>query len=134
MSFSKAHIGVLIVAILLVSAFGVGFSGLLMGHDDMNMIGCPLMGHDVALCPMNPLAHITAWQNLFAAIPVQSFVMVLLLLLALFFVSRLKQYLWLLHPSPQPVYVSCNPEAVSHDPLRRFISRGLMHPKIFWFS
>ncbi|HEY4527305.1 MAG TPA: hypothetical protein VJK53_05695 [Candidatus Paceibacterota bacterium] len=131
MSFSKAHIGVLIVAILLVSAFGVGFSGLLMGHDDMGMVGCPLMmGHDSAVCPMSPLAHISSWQNLFAAIPVQSVVTVLLLLLALFFVSRLKLYVWLLHPSPQPVYNFYDPEA-AHDPLQRFIARGLMHPKIF---
>src|SRR3989338_10833032 len=131
MSFSKAHIGVLIVAILMVSAFGVGFSGLLMGHDDMNMIGCPLMGHDVALCPMNPLAHITAWQNLFAAIPTQGMMMLLLLLLALFFFLRFNQHLWLLHPSPHLVHISYDPEVVTHRPLQRFIARGLMHPKIF---
>ena len=131
MSFSKAHIGVLIIAVLLVSAFGVGSSNLLMGHDDMGMIGCPLLGHDATVCPMTPLAHINSWQTMFAAIPAQNVALLLLMLLALFFFLRLDQYRWLLHPSPHPVYVSYDPEAVTHDSLRRFIARGLLHPKIF---
>ena len=93
MSFSKVPIGILIVAVLLVNAFGVGFSNLLMGHDDMGMIGCSLMGHSAAVCTMNPLEHLAQLQNLFAAIPTQGVMLLLLLLLALFFVSRLKQYL-----------------------------------------
>src|SRR3989344_1370356 len=118
MYLRKVVTSITIVAFLLVGATGVAYSGLMMGHDS-------------AVCPMSPLAHINSWQNMFAAIPVQSAVMVLLLLLALFFVSRLKQYLWLLHPSPQPVYLSYDPDVVSHDPVRRFIFRGLTHPKIF---
>jgi len=131
MRLEKLLTSTIIVVFLLVGAAGVSYSNAIMGHEAMGMMGCPMMGHDAAVCPMNPLAHIAAWQTMFAAIPVQSAVMVLLLLLALFFVSRLKQYLWLLHPSPQPVYLSYDPDVVSHDPVRRFIFRGLMHPKIF---
>ena len=79
---------------LLVGASGVAYSGLMMSNDDMGTANCPLMmGHDSAVCPMSPLAHISSWQNMFAAIPTQGVMLLLLLLLALFFVSRLKQYL-----------------------------------------
>ena len=124
-------ISVLVVIFLLVGATGVVYSGTMMGHGMETMVGCPLMGNTAAVCNMNLLEHLNAWQNLFAAIPAQSAVLLLLLLLALFLVLRLKQYLWLLHPSPQSVYISYDPEAATHDALRRFIASGLMHPKIF---
>ena len=122
-------LSVLLIAFLLVGITGVAYSGMMMGHGDM--VGCPLMGHDSAMCNMNPLDHLSMWQNMFAAIPVQSVLTLLLSLLALFFFSRFNRYLWLLHPSPQPVYISYDPEVSTYDPLRRFMARGLMHPKIF---
>ena len=132
MQIRKILITLSLIVFLLVGAAGVAYSGVMMGHGMGDMIGCPLMGHSAALlCDMNPLEHLTQWQSMFAAIPAQSMMLLLLFLLALFFRSRLKQHLWLLHPSPQPVYVSYDPEAVTHDPLRRFIACGLMHPKVF---
>ena len=125
----RISISAFIVGFLLISAVGVAYSGMMMGHGDM--VGCPLMGNNAAVCNMNPLEHFSAWQNLFAAIPVQSTVISLLLLLAVFFLFRLHQFLWLLHPSPQRVYVHIKPEVSTYDPLRRFMARGLMHPKIF---
>lgn len=129
------------IAFLLVGVAGVAYSGMMMpvlhglgeggDHGDMGMTPCPLMGQLSAVCNMNPLAHVGMWQNMFAAIPVQSAVLLLLLLLGLFFSPRLKEYVWLLYPSPQPVYISYDSEVTAHDSLRRFIARGLMHPKIF---
>jgi hypothetical protein len=131
MRLGKLFVSIVITAFLLVGVTGVAYSGMMMGHGDMEMPGCPLMGHSAALCNMNPLEHLSMWQNMFAAIPVQSAAMLLLLLLALFFLSHFNRYLWLLYPSPQPVYISYDPEVATYDPLRRFIARGLMHPKIF---
>ena len=129
MRIRRLLIGMSTVVFLLVGAIGVAYSGAMMGHGDM--AGCPLMGHDTAMCSMNPLEHLTQWQNMFAAVPAQTVVTLLLTLLTLFFVFCLSQYLWLLHPSPQPVYVSYDPRVRGHDSLRRFIARGLMHPKVF---
>jgi len=131
MKSEKLLTSILVITFLLVGATGVAYSGMMIGHGMDDMVGCPLMGHDAAMCNMNPLEHLSAWQNMFAAIPVQSVVILLLLLLALLLVFCLKQYLWLLQPSPQSVYISYDSETGTHDPLRRFIARGLMHPKIF---
>lgn len=131
MHLGKLLTSIIIATFLLVGAIGVAYSGTMMGHGMGDMVGCPLMGHDAAVCGMNPLEHLSIWQSMFAAIPVQSAVMLLMLLLALFFMSRLNRYRWLLHPSLQPVYISYDPEIATHDPLRRFIASGLMHPKIF---
>lgn len=131
MRFGKVSTGIIIVAFMLVGAAGVAYAGPMMGHGMDAMAGCPLMGHSAAVCSMNPLAHLSAWQSLFAAILVQSTVLSLLLLLALFLTLRLSQYLWLLYPSPQPACFTYDPECATYDPLRRFIARGLMHPKVF---
>jgi len=131
MHLGKLLTTILIATVLLVGVTGVAYSGMMMGHGDMEMPGCPLMGHSAALCNMNLLEHLSMWQNMFAALPMPSIALLLWVLLALFFVFRFKQYLWLLHSSPQPVYISCDPEATTRDPLRRFIARGLMHPKFF---
>lgn len=131
MYLGKLLTSILIATFLLVGVTGVLYSGMMMGHGEMGMPGCPLMVHSATLCTMNPLEHLNMWQNMFAAILMQSAVMVLLLLLALLFVYRFNQYLWLLHPSPQPVRIFYDPEVATYDPLWQFITHGLMHPKIF---
>ena len=131
MEVRKTLITLSLMIFLLVGATGMAYSGTMMDHGMETMLGCPLMSHSAAICNMSPLEHLTQWQNMFAAIPAQSVALLLLMLLALFFFLRLDQYRWLLHPSPHPVYVSYDPEAVTHDSLRRFIARGLLHPKIF---
>ena len=131
MEIRKTLITLSLMIFLLVGATGMAYSGTMMDHGMETMLGCPLMSHSAAICNMNPLEHLTQWQHLFAAIPAQSVALLLLMLLALFFSLRLDQYRWLLHPSPQLVYVSYDPEAITHDPLRRFIFSGLMHPKVF---
>ena len=125
----KISISAFLVGFLLIGAVGVAYSGMMTGHGDM--VGCPLMGNNAAVCNMSPLERLSAWQNLFAAIPAQNTASILLLLLAVFFAFQLRRFLWLLHPSPQRVYVRTKPEVLLYDPLRRFIARGLMHPKIF---
>lgn len=120
-----------IVGFLLINAVGVSYSGTMMGHGEIGMADCPLMGYSAAVCNMNPLEHVSMWQTMFAAIPVQSAVFALLLLLAFFFFTRFRELLWLFHSSPQPIRIFYDPEIGTHDPLRLFMARGLMHPKIF---
>lgn len=128
----KLLISIIIAAFLFAGVTGVAYSGLMMGHGIDDMIGCSLLDNEMTLCNMNPLDHISAWQNMFAAIPALSTVILLLLLLALFFVLRQNRYLWLPYPSPQSdYYISHSPDQAVSDTLQRFIARGLMHPKIF---
>lgn len=47
-----------------------------------NMPGCPYM-NGVAVCKMNPLQHVAAWQSMFTALPSSSDLMALLLLVLL---------------------------------------------------
>lgn len=127
----RIAISILLISFFLVGALGMAFPGMMMGHGDVGMVGCPLMGHDAAVCNMNPLDHLSMWQTMFAAIPAQTVITALLLLLAAFFLLRFREFLWLPVQSPQLVFISYDPEVATHDPLRRFIARGLMHPKIF---
>lgn len=130
MQVSRLFFVIALLAFLLVGPVGMGL-GMAMSNDGMGMIDCPLMGHDAAVCSMNPLEHIGMWQTMFAAIPVQSLVLSLVLLLAAFALVRFKELLYLLALSLQPVHIFYDFEVISHDPLRRFMARGLVHPKIF---
>ena len=130
MRIKKLFITGFIIAFLLVGATGAAYSGM-TGTDAMGMIGCPLMGHDAAVCTMNIFAHLGAWQSLFAATVEQNAVFALLLLLVVFFFTAAAFVRHLLEPPPVIAYVSASPEISTHDPLRCFIARGLMHPKIF---
>jgi hypothetical protein len=125
--------GLLVITFLLAGVLGAAYSGTMMAHNMDGMAGCPLMGNSAVICNMNPLEHLAGWQNLFAAVPVQSAVISLLIILALLFVARIMTHLhlWLWYPSPQAAVVAHNPEVSSHDQLSRFIARGLMHPKLF---
>ena|SRR5579859_1412601 len=130
MQLRKALISISIIALALVGSIGIGYFGMMMGGMD-NMVGCPLMGHDSAVCNMNPLDHLSMWQSMFAAIPVQNILTLLLSLLSLFLFFRFRYYSWLLHPTPPRVYISFDSADATYDPLQRFIARGLMQPKVF---
>ena len=131
MYLGKLLTSITIAAFLLVGVGSITHAGMMESDCQADSVCCSLMGHDAAVCSMNPLEHLSAWQSLFAAIPAQSTVMLLLLLVALLLVFRLNQCPWLLYASSQPVYIRRDPGVIIHDSLRRFITRGLMHPKIF---
>lgn len=120
---------VLIIGFLLISAVGAAYSGAMMSHGDMT--GCPLTGYSAAACNTNLLQHLSIWQSMFTAIPAPILLSVLLLLLTAFFFVRFRQFLWLLHPPLQPIRIWHDPDIGTHDPLRLFMARGLLHPKIF---
>lgn len=116
----------LAIALISVAVFGFYFMIFLPMEQGM---GCPFsMGH-TAVCAL-PFAHIEHWQNLFVATAVMSIVAALLTLIAVLVFSR-GIFLWLAHQSPQPFFATYHPDVATYDVLRRFIARGLMHPKVF---
>lgn len=75
---NKAVFAVLIVLFIMAGVSGVFTAGMMNGGAAYN---CPYMGVPV-LCAMNPLQHLSEWQQTFAA-TVQQTSTVILLLLAL---------------------------------------------------
>ena len=67
MQLPKLFTVVLIITLLSVGGIGVAYSGSLMAQGNTHMVGCPLMGHDAALCDMSLLAHLEHWQTAFTA-------------------------------------------------------------------
>jgi hypothetical protein len=110
----------LVATFILVALFGLLMPLMHTGDN------CPFAGGCVAA-----LEYLEHWQTAFAAVLTPSFASTLLLFLAVFFFSRFYQQLCLLYPSPQRIRISRKQEVVAHDPLRRFIAQGLMHPKPF---
>jgi len=84
---------------------------------------------------MDPLEHIAAWQDMFAALPGQLGLFgTLLLLIASFLVARyvrlIKVHIPLfVHPPSQFLYSKTYIPIVS--PLQEAFSNGILHPKIF---
>jgi len=76
---NKAVFGTLLVFFLMASIGGVFTSEMMDGGAAYN---CPYMGVPV-LCTMNPLQHLSEWQQTFAA-TVQQTSTIILLLLALY--------------------------------------------------
>ena len=83
MDLKQTLVGVSVIIFLLVGAGGVANSYLMIGGGAMEeMAGCPFAGHDAAVCTTNPLNHVGAWQNQFAATLTQNTLLTLLLLFA----------------------------------------------------
>lgn len=113
--------------------------GLSQMSMDMSTMGgkanCPLGGHSMAICQMNPMEHIEEWQSIFTMLPAKDALSILfallslLALLALRFLNtpslfkkpRLEQYV-------NPFYVNNVPIFNS---LQEAFSRGILNPKIF---
>ena len=97
------------------------------------MTNCPTMG-TAAICQMNPLEHIAAWQNLFIFTPNQNNILTLLLLL-------LAATFWFLRMFVRYAISSLNifppgrhyarASASFRTPLQELFSNGILHPKIF---
>ncbi len=121
-----------IITFLLVGFFGLGRSGM-NTNSGGQMTNCPVMGA-TAICQMNPLEHIAAWQGMFIFTPNQNNILALLLLL-------LAATLWFLRMSAQYVASSLNisplgrhyarASASFRTPLQELFSNGILHPKIF---
>ncbi len=129
----KHTIGIAIVTLtfLLLGSFGVLHFGMM--PPDGQMSGCPFMGGG-AVCRMDPLEHLAAWQSAFTVtIPGQSVAsLVLLLLLSLLLLRHGR------HRFPRKKILPTRDFRVPHrvrfffhHPLQEAFSDGILHPKLF---
>jgi len=123
------------VTFAIVAFFAVGVLGLTYGmpmDSSGQMSNCPFLGV-TALCKMNPMEHMAAWQNMFAAVPSKTAPeLAALLLLALFVVAFLKDIWNSKKLELVPVFSQRFREKtfVVSSPLQELFSSGILHPKI----
>lgn len=124
---------------LVLAVFWMLLFGLSQMSMDMSMMdgkaNCPLGGHSMAICQMNPMEHIQEWQSMFTMLPAKdalltlSALLFLLALLALRFLNtpslfkkpRLEQYVNPFYLNRVPIFNS----------LQEAFSRGILNPKLF---
>jgi hypothetical protein len=134
MAVSRIQKGV--VAFAIMAFFAVGILGLTYGmpmDSSGQMSNCPFLGV-TALCKMNPLAHMAAWQNMFAAVPSKTAgALAALFLLALFAVALLRDFWNIKELKLVPVVSQRFREKifVVSSSLQEAFSSGILHPKIF---
>lgn len=124
-------IAVVALTFLLLGSFGVPHLGMM--PLDGQMSGCPFMGEG-AVCKMNPLEHLAAWQSAFTTtLPGQSLAsFVLLLLLSLLLLQRARQSFARDKASPIQGFRVRNRVRFSfYHPLKEAFSDGVLHPKLF---
>lgn len=129
-----------LLIISLLAFFFVGFIGL--GHLGMDVgfekqiSNCPIMGM-ATICQMNPLEHLAAWQNLFAAgTPKDTFSILMSLLFALLLYFSIRSF-WRIKNNPGFQEIR-NSRALLRvnglpifAPLQEAYSDGILNPKIF---
>lgn len=122
---------------ILLAFLIVGLFGLLHFTMDMNNDGgasmCPFM-NIAALCAMNPLTHITMWQNIFiASFPKEIFSLLAIILLTVLLVFTLRSF-WHSSKTP-PIFVRVlrriSQIFIARNALQEAFSNGILHPKIF---
>lgn len=121
------------LAFFLVGFLELGRFGMIV-RPDGQMSNCPFMGV-AAVCQMNPLEHIAAWQNMFTVSYQKDIFAFLVLLLLAFLKALLLRNFWHIH-TKEPLSV----EAMRYrrintllilNPLQEAFSDGIIHPKIF---
>jgi hypothetical protein len=127
----KHNILIAIVALsfLLLSSFGVlHFS---MMQTDGQMSGCPFMGEG-AICQMNPLEHLAAWQSAFTTILPGQSVVFLLLLLSFLLLRFGRQSFARNKDSPIHLfYIRYRERLFFLNPLQEAFSNGILNLKVF---
>lgn len=121
--------------ILIVLFVGLGYAGI-SADKQAATNNCFMPGMTEALCPMDALEHIAAWQNMFTAVPSQSEVLLLLFALLTLFLGAVfihshhnlappkrlfKQVYFLYYKQHVPVARS----------LQELFSGGLLHPQLY---
>lgn len=116
----------LIFAIFILTTFLIvgGFGMMAMGNHHHEP-GCPFMPGEQAICDMNALDHISAWQNAFTVTLPTLFVYLLLAVVVLF--------IWKYY-SPPDFFVRrllpiCNRDPVSVPLYQELFSSGILNPR-----
>ena len=108
-----------------------GMAGMLSMDEQGNMPSCPYM-NGAAVCKMNPLEHVAAWQSMFTALPVSTGLIAVLLfaLLALVFI----RIAWSVHTvEPALLYNHRfrNRPPISRHSLQEAFAKGILNTKAF---
>lgn len=132
----KTQINVVLAGVLVIFTFITTFGlGLSMKHDMQgSMVNCPLMSGSTTLCQMNPLEHITKWQQLFTTTR-QTDAMVLIV--ALFILGstilllKMHSQRSLLQIRLYTYHKRKNPQMQLFNHLLLAFSNGVLHPKLY---
>lgn len=120
----------LFIAVSWILLFGLTQIG---GNDPTQR--CPLSGHPMVICQMNPTEHIQEWQSMFTMLPVQSAILALLALFAFFVIFKFKFWNKVSLPDPSALHAQRFRVRVFNfqifDPLQEAFSSGILNPKIF---
>ena len=144
---NRAFLTCALITLLFSGMFGVTYtkagmhaSPPLSLSSDMNsnesMSGCLLTGilHPNTTCEMNALAHIAIWQEMFTALPIQPFVLLLFIILffAIVFYAVAERAPFSTRTNRTVHRDGGFPGVyVSYRPFQEAFSSGILHPKVF---
>lgn len=132
LGFSRTVVSLGFGAFLIGSLLGLG---LLIAHLNSGSVmqQCPF--GDTAICTMNPIEHISEWQDIYTNLLVSDILFALaLLLLALVLVPAVMRHIWgitsiIMLPYKGAPFGSRR-DYIPNNLLEAF-SNGILHPKIF---
>ncbi|HVY72754.1 MAG TPA: hypothetical protein VG984_01730 [Candidatus Paceibacterota bacterium] len=130
--YLKIFIATALLAFLLFGSAGAMHFGMNMGADG-KMAPCPFSGEG-AICTMNPLEHIAAWQNAFTTtVQNERDIAFLLIALTLLFTVGFWRELFTKRDlrSLQKWHSVLREEFSIFDPLQEAFSNGILNPKVF---
>ena len=125
-----------IVTFFVMSATMIPHMGMSMamgGDGTMQMTPCSMPGM-TTLCTMNPLTHITEWQEMFVALPLNIFAFAFLLFgisVAVVFSWTWQEHFSLKIQRGSRLLVRRNEQPDVSSPLQELFSNGILNPKLF---
>ena len=126
-----------LTAFILVSLFGLGHTTGMKANEDGNMESCIFTGKTM-LCQMGIVEHISLWQGIFMATTQKTSILLALIVLLIVAVFVGINYSPHLADIKQKIsarlYLLRQPDINLFDPIRRVLSRGIIHPKIYEFA
>lgn len=131
-SYAKIIVAAALLVFLIFGTAGAMHFGMNMGADG-NMAPCPFSGEG-AICTMNPLEHIAAWQSAFTTTVQNERDLTLLLVgLVLLFTAGFWRQLFTKRDlrTLQRWHSVLREEFNILDPLQEAFSSGILHPKVF---
>ncbi len=116
-------------ALFLIGSLGFSHFGMEMGEQ---MTNCPFMPGQAAICTMDPLEHIAAWQNVFTALAPENILIFLIFAsLIFFFVGHRRGTNHILSTPALCLSRRKVETPFVLSPLEKAFWRGTLHPKIF---
>lgn len=127
-----------ILSFIVVAVFGLGHMSGMTANENGNMTGCIFTGK-IMLCKMSVVEHISLWQSTFTAIPQESLILLVLLVLSIAVIFAAKNILVSPRLSPNAalikelyeLYLREHPDLLLFNSLKEAFSQGVLNPKIY---